>query len=141
MQNKCINARFFFIFDSFMQSKIEFFAIYPQFWRPFWRPHFNIIFPLQQKPFEYISRRTFFFNKLKFKLYQIHLINHELIREMGVNSSDKPFRTVPHPSIHYIRSYVLHTGRCKGMAQVSMSLLSHRNSYYKYKKEIKQENN
>ena len=46
MRNERINTSFFCIFDSFMRSKIEFFAIYPHFWRPFWRPHFNIIFPL-----------------------------------------------------------------------------------------------
>ena len=33
----------------------------------------------------------FFAIKLKFKLYQIHLVRHELIREMGVNSSNKAF--------------------------------------------------
>ena len=46
MQNKCINARFFCVFDRFMRSKKRFFAIYPYFWHPFWRPHFNILFPL-----------------------------------------------------------------------------------------------
>ena len=34
------------------------------------------IFPLLKKLFEYTSRRAFFFIKLKFKLYQIHLIRH-----------------------------------------------------------------
>ena len=51
-------------------------------------------------------------------MYQIHLVCHKLIMEMGVNSSNKAFRTIPHPSIYNVRSYVLHTGRCKGMTQV-----------------------
>ena len=46
MRNERINTRFFCIFDSFMRSKMHFFAIYPYFCPPFWRPHFNIIFPL-----------------------------------------------------------------------------------------------
>ena len=101
-----------------MQSKIHFFDKNPCFWRPFWRPHLHIVSPLQQKPFECFSRRAFFFIKLKFKLHQIHLVRHKLIREMGVNSSDKAFRTIPHPSIYNVRSYILHTGRRKSMAQV-----------------------
>ena len=64
-----------------------------------------------------IFSNGFFAYFLKFKLHQIHLLFHELIREMGVNSSDKAFRTVPHPSIYNVRSYVLHAGCCKGMAQ------------------------
>ena len=52
--------------------------------------------------------------KLKFKLHQIHLVGHELIREMGVNSSNKALRTIPHPSVYNVRSYVLHAGRRKG---------------------------
>ena len=41
-----INARFFCMFDGFIRSKIRFFDKNPCFWRPFWRPHFNIVFPL-----------------------------------------------------------------------------------------------
>ena len=94
---------------------------------------------------------------LELKLHQIHLVGHELIREMGINTPNKAFRTVPHPSIYNIRSYILHTGRCKGMAQKILCIQKHakdfggtlddpdviklcgcsRNSYYKYKREIK----
>ena len=91
---------------------------------------------------------------------------------MSINSSNQSFRAIPHPSIYNVRSYVLHTGRRKGMAQVILryffilhhslenaiqSIKKHskdfggtlddpdvmklcgcsRNSYYKYKREIK----
>ena len=36
---------------------------------------------------------------------------------MGINSADKTFRTIPHPSIYNIWSYILHAGRYKGMSQ------------------------
>ena len=79
--------------------------------------HILISFPLYNKSPSRISSKSFFFMKLKFKLYQIHLVRHELVREMSVNSANKAFRTVPHPSIYDIRANVLHTGRCKGMTQ------------------------
>ena len=106
-----INASFFCIFDVFMRSKTHFFAIYPQ----FWRPHLNIIFFLWQKLSEIFSRRAFYL--LKFKLYQIHLRGHELVRKVRINSSNKTFGTIPHPSIYNIRSYILYTSRRKGMSQ------------------------
>ena len=45
MQKQRINARFFCIFDRFMRSKSCFFDKNPCFWRPFWRPHLNIVSP------------------------------------------------------------------------------------------------
>ena len=73
---------------------------------PIFGVHFGVhiwrSFPLIAKALRDIFPKSFFFIKLKFKLHQIHLVRHKLIREMGVNSSDKPFRTVPHPSIHNI---------------------------------------
>ena len=45
-KKSCINAVFLCIFDGSMRSKIEFFDKNPCFWRPFWRPHLNIVFLL-----------------------------------------------------------------------------------------------
>ena len=89
---------------------------------PIFGVHFGVHILISFSPYSKSSPSIFleelFFILLKFKLHQIHLVGHKLIREMGVNSSDKAFRTIPHPSIHNIRSYVLHTGCCKGMTQV-----------------------
>ena len=74
--------------------------------------------PYNKSPSSIFLEELFFFIKLKFKLHQIHLACHELIREMGINSTHKSFRTIPHPSIYNVRSYILHTGRRKSMAQV-----------------------
>ena len=79
---------------------------------------FQYHFPFITKALRERYSKSFFAIKLKFKLYQIHLVCHKLIRKMGVNSSDKAFRTIPHPSIYNIRSYVLHAGCRKGMTQV-----------------------
>ena len=89
---------------------------------PIFGVHFGVhilipFFSYDKSPSSVPLEELFFFMNLKFKLHQIHLIYHESIREMGINTPNKPFRTVPHPSIYNIRSYVLHTGRRKGMAQ------------------------
>ena len=117
--------------------------------------HIWIFFPLIAKALRAHFSKDFF--SLEFKLHQIHLVRHELIREMGINTPNKAFRTVPHPSIYNIRSYILHTGHCKDMAQKILCIPKHaknfggtlddpdvmklcgcsRNSYYKYKREIK----
>ena len=74
--------------------------------------HISISFSLYNKsPSSTLPEELFPFMKLKFKLHQVHLICHELIGEMGVNSPNKAFRTIPHPSIYNIRSYILHTSR------------------------------
>ena len=50
--------------------------------------------------------------KLKFKLHQIHLACHELVREVGVNSTHKAFWTIPHPSI-YSKAYLFRIFKAK----------------------------
>ena len=41
------------------------------------------------KALQVLYPKSFFAIKLKFKLHQIHLVGHELIREMGIYSSNK----------------------------------------------------
>ena len=78
---------------------------------------FEYHFPFITKALRVISPKSFFAIKLKLKLHQTHLICHKFVRKMSVNSSNKALRTIPHPSIYNVRSYILHTGRCKGMTQ------------------------
>ena len=55
--------------------------------------HVLISFSLYNKSPSSTFLEELFCIKLKFKLHQIHLICHELIREMSVNSSKQSFRT------------------------------------------------
>ena len=64
MQNKRINARFFCIFDGFMRSKTRFFDKNPCFWRPFWRPHFNIV-SFMTKALRVHFSKSFFLYEIK----------------------------------------------------------------------------
>ena len=121
MRNERINARFFCIFDVFMRSKSHFFAVYPQFWRPFWRPHFNIVFPFMIKALQESFLEELFCYLLEFKFHQIHLLFHELIREVCIYSSYQSFRTIPHPSIYDIRTNVLHASGCVSMPKEILS--------------------
>ena len=79
MRNERINARFFCIFDVFMRWKSHFFAVYPQFWRPFWRPHLNI-FPLMIKALRDIFSKSFL---LSFKI-QIYTLNSSVFKRISI---------------------------------------------------------
>ena len=59
-----------------------------------------------------IFSNDFFVCFLEFEFHQIHLRSHKFIGKMGIYSSDKAFGTIAHPSIHNVRSYVLHASRC-----------------------------
>ena len=45
----------------------------------------------------------------------LHLFKHKIVREVGINSADKPFRTVSHPDIDDIGTDVLLADGSKGM--------------------------
>ena len=80
--------------------------------------HILISFSLYNKsPSSTFLEELFFFMKLKFKLHQIHLIRHEFIRKMGVNTTNKAFRTIPHKAqLHSIGSLTLiYTRACLGI--------------------------
>ena len=81
----------FFIFDMFMRSKTRFFCHLPPFLASILASTFQYSFPLMTKALRAFLSKSFFVIKLKLKLYQIHLIRHELIREMSVNSTHKAF--------------------------------------------------
>ena len=113
-----INTLFFCIFDVFMQSKTVNFSIYPIFGAHF-GVHFVISFyPHSKSRLSDFLKRLFFLIFLEFELYQIHLHSHKFIGEMGIYSPYKAFRTIAHPSIYNVRSYVLHTSRRIRMAQI-----------------------
>ena len=72
----------------------------------------------KEKAVRVIFSNGFLLDFLEFKVHQIHLRSHEFIGKMGVNSSNKAFGTIAHPSIYNVRSYVLHTGCRIRMPQI-----------------------
>ena len=107
-----INASFFCIFDVFMRSKNHFFAIYPQFWRPFWRPHFNIVFPFMIKALRDIFSKSFFVYSIKIQNKSIK--RHFLKKSPQANQSSNlcetnliiapgPWLREPHPASGWAR--------------------------------------
>lgn len=48
----------------------------------------------------------------------LHLFKHKIVREVGINSADKPFGTIAHPNIYDVGPDILLTNGSKGMTEI-----------------------
>lgn len=69
----------------------------------------------------YPAKRLLPFMQSEIENNILHLFKHKIVREMGINSADKPFGRITHPDIYDVGTNILLADGSEGMTEIILS--------------------